>query len=233
MLLTLFVLAGIAWTFIWVTGEVVGGDSHALDEQLLMSMRTASDPSDPVGPHWVEELMRDITGLGGVGVLTFLTLVVAGFLVLQRKGKVALVVLVTIGSGIALSLLMKMGFDRPRPELVPHESYVYTTSFPSGHSMMSAVVYLSLASLLARVQQNRKVKIYLLAVAMVLTMMIGISRVYMGVHWPTDVLAGWMAGAFWALLCYMVTRHLQHSGAVEPEGLDEDPDAVKTSLTGR
>ncbi|MAM89254.1 MAG: PA-phosphatase [unclassified Hahellaceae] len=233
MLLTMFVLAGLAWIFIWVTGEVVGGDSHALDEQLLMSMRSAADPSDPLGPHWVEELMRDITGLGGVGVLTFLTLVVVGFLILQNKGKVALVVVVTIGSGIALSLLMKMGFDRPRPELVPHESYVYTTSFPSGHSMMSAVVYLSLASLLARVQQNRRVKIYLVAVAMVLTMMIGVSRVYMGVHWPTDVLAGWMAGAFWALLCYMVTRHLQHSGAVEPEGLDVDPDAAKTPLTVR
>ena len=233
MLLTLFILAGLAWVFIWVTGEVIEGDSHALDEQLLMSMRAADNPSDPLGPHWVEELMRDITGLGGVGVLAFLTLVVAGFLLLERKGKVALVVLITIGSGIALSLLMKMGFDRPRPELVPHESYVYTTSFPSGHSMMSAVVYLSLASLLARVQRNRKNKIYLIAVAIILTVAIGVSRVYMGVHWPTDVLAGWMAGAFWALLSYLVTRHLQHTGSVEQQGLDNDPSRSDEQITAR
>ncbi|GAA3972748.1 phosphatase PAP2 family protein [Allohahella marinimesophila] len=232
MLLAMFLLAGLAWIFIWVTGEVIEGDSHGFDERLLMSMRTPGDQTDPLGPHWLEELMRDITGLGGVGVLTFITLVVAGFLVLERKAKVALVVLVTIGSGIALSLLMKMGFDRPRPDLVPHGSYVYTTSFPSGHSMMSAVVYLSLASLLARVQKNRKAKVYLIAVAMFLTIAIGISRVYMGVHWPTDVLAGWMAGAFWALLCYMVARHLQHTGSVEQEGLD-DPDEARAPSTVR
>lgn len=215
VLFTMFLLAASLWTFIWISDGVGEGETMALDEQILLSMRTPGDMSDPLGPHWVEELMRDVTGLGGVGFLTFVTLSVAGFLLLDGKGRLALVVLGTIGGGIGLSLLLKMGFDRPRPDLVPHESYVYTTSFPSGHSMMSAVVYLSLASMMARVQESRTLKIYLLFLASLLTVSIGISRVYMGVHWPTDVLAGWMAGAFYALACYLLTLWLQEDGAVE------------------
>ncbi|MBR9904520.1 MAG: phosphatase PAP2 family protein, partial [Gammaproteobacteria bacterium] len=115
------------------------------------------------------------------------------------------------------STVMKLGFDRPRPDLVPHEAMVYTASFPSGHSMMSAVTYLTLAALLIRVQPALRLKAYLLILAILLTLLVGISRVYLGVHWPTDVLAGWTAGASWAALCWIVMRWMQRHGQLEPE----------------
>jgi undecaprenyl-diphosphatase len=117
-----------------------------------------------------------------------------------------------------LSTLLKMGFDRPRPDLVPHGALVYTASFPSGHATLSAVVYLTLGALLARVQPRLVLKLYLLGLAILLTVMVGVSRVYLGVHWPTDVLAGWAVGAAWALLCWATALWLQRRGRVEGPG---------------
>src|SRR5207302_4145258 len=120
----------------------------------------------------------------------------------------------TLG-GFLISGLLKNHYERPRPAVVPHLSYVYSSSFPSGHSMLSAVIYLTLGSLLARLAERRRLKIYCVAVAMLLTFLVGVSRVYLGVHYPTDVLAGWAAGLAWAVLCWLVTRYLQRHGAVE------------------
>lgn len=113
------------------------------------------------------------------------------------------------------ALPLKMGFDRVRPDLVPHGSFVYTASFPSGHALMSAVTYLTLGALLASVHSPARVKAYFLAVAMVLTLLVGVSRVYLGVHWPTDVAAGWSVGAAWALMSWLLMRWLQKRGGVE------------------
>jgi undecaprenyl-diphosphatase len=158
-------------------------------------------------------------------VLTFVTLAVAGFLILQRKAHAALFVALAVGGGMLLSTLLKMGFDRPRPDLVPHGAVVYSASFPSGHSMMAAVAYLTLGALLARVQPRRRLKLYLLGLAILLTVAVGVSRVYLGVHWPTDVLAGWALGAAWALLCWAGALWLQRRGQVESEGPDPDASA--------
>src|SRR5206468_91472 len=122
-----------------------------------------------------------------------------------------------IVSGLFASTVLKHFFDRPRPNLVPFTVYVSTSSFPSGHSMMSAVTYLVLGALLARSQERKLVKAYFLLGAVFLTVVVGISRVYLGVHWPTDVLAGWTAGAVWALLCWLLARHLQRRHALERE----------------
>jgi undecaprenyl-diphosphatase len=177
--------------FAQLTDEVIEGETHAFDEAVLLALRHAGDPSDPIGPGWFEDAMRDFTALGSLGVLAFLTAAVTGFLILQGKRHAALLVVVAIGGGILVSTLTKLGFDRPRPDLVPHGATVYTASFPSGHSMMSAVTYLTLGALLARVQAQRRV------------------------HWPTDVLAGWALGAAWALLCWAVALWLQLHGKVE------------------
>lgn len=217
---TLVAMAGFAltiWGFIEVADEVVEGESHAIDSRILLALRNASDLSDPIGPLWVEELGRDFTALGGVGVLTLLTFSVAGYLWLIGKVRAMLLVLGAIGSGLLVSTLLKQGFDRTRPDLVPHDSLVYTASFPSGHSMMAAITYLTLAALLARVLPNRATKVYFLALAVIVTVGVGVSRVYLGVHWPSDVLAGWAVGASWALLFWLIARQLQRRGQVEPE----------------
>jgi len=218
MVLGGLVLAGCLWGFIEIAGMVTSGGTAAVDEKLLLLFRTAEDLSDPVGAHWVEELMRDITGLGGVGILTFFTLASAVYMLLIQKPKMALFIIVAIVSGTLLSFALKYGFDRPRPDLVPHGSYVYTHSFPSGHSLMSALVYFTLGTLLSRVEKRKRVKIFLMSVATLLTVSIGISRVYLGVHWPSDVLAGWTVGVFWSILSLMVASSLQSSGDIEREG---------------
>ena len=117
--------------------------------------------------------------------------------------------------GLLVSTLLKAGYNRPRPDLVPHLSMVFTSSFPSGHSMLSAIVFLTLGSLLGRFVHEWRLKAYFLVVSLTLTFLVGVSRVYLGVHYPTDVLAGWTAGLAWALVCSLVARYLQRRGAVE------------------
>lgn len=203
------------WVFSEIADEVMEGSTKDFDHMVLLSLRNASDVDDPIGPRWVEEIGRDLTALGGNAVLTLFTLMIVGYLILISKRRVAIVVIVaTLGALIASSAL-KRGFDRDRPDLVPHGSVVYTSSFPSGHSMLSASTYLTLGALLARIQRRRRVKAYILLSALSLTVLVGISRVYLGVHWPTDVFAGWTAGAGWALVCWLLARRLQSSGAIE------------------
>lgn len=213
--------AGSVWLFVELADEVVDGETHDIDERIMLAMRTTGDISDPIGPHWIEELGRDITALGSMGVLILLTAAVAGFLLLERKRRTALLLIIAVSSGVLLSTLLKYGFDRPRPDLVPHGTVVYTTSFPSGHAMLSAITYLTLGVLLASAQTQRRVKLYLISMAIVLTVGVGISRVYLGVHWPTDVLAGWTAGAFWALFCWQAAGWLRRRGRIEQEGLED------------
>lgn len=214
-LLILALLTGAVWGFIELADEVVEGETNALDERLLLALRNPEDLSDPLGPHWLEEMGRDFTALGGVGVLTLITFSTLGFLLLRRQFHACLYIAVAVGGAIAMSSLLKMGFDRPRPDLVAHGSYVYTASFPSGHSMMASAVYFTLASLLASLELSGRVRAYLLAIAALFSLLVGISRVYLGVHWPTDVLAGWAAGIAWALLCWLVGQQLQQRSLIE------------------
>ncbi|MFO1142284.1 MAG: phosphatase PAP2 family protein [Amaricoccus sp.] len=216
-LILLVVVAACLWAFVGLADAVIEGETHSFDTRLLLALRNPADPADPLGPAWVEELGRDVTALGGFGMLTFLTFAAAGFLWLQGNRRSMWLMLVSIGGGQALSALAKAGFDRPRPDLVPHGMHVYTSSFPSGHAMMAAVTYLTLGALVARVQPTRALKLYVLTLAVIVTVAVGVSRVYLGVHWPTDVLAGWTAGAAWALGCWLVASWLESRGAVEPE----------------
>jgi undecaprenyl-diphosphatase len=211
------VVAVLLFAFVQVAEEMREGEMQAFDERILLAFRTAGDPADPVGPPWVEEMVRDFTALGSTGVLTIVTLAVAGWLVVVGKGRTAGFVLVAVIGGVIVSSLLKLGFARPRPDLVPHGMPVFTNSFPSGHAMMSAVVYLTLGDLLARAQRSVALKVYILSLALFLTVLVGLSRIYLGVHWPSDVLAGWAVGACWALMCWLVMSRLQTTGRMEPE----------------
>src|SRR5262245_44729502 len=215
VLMCVLVVVGAIWTYIEIAGAVSGGSTQQIDERIIMALRNPRHPEDPIGPKFMEEICRDLTALGGVAVLAIMTCAVATYL--WMRGMVhamSLLLAATIG-GLIISSLLKHSFDRPRPDLVPHLSAVYTSSFPSGHSMLSAVVYLTLGTLLARFVEQRRLKVYFITLALLLTGLVGFSRVYLGVHYPTDVLAGWMAGLSWAILCWLAARFLQRRGAVE------------------
>jgi undecaprenyl-diphosphatase len=210
------IAAGI-WIFAMIAGEVKEGGTLSFDRQLLLAMRHP-DLSLKGSPAF-QEAARDVTALGGVVLLTLITAATAGFLALDGKRRMAAFLCASILTGSLLSTLLKDLFHRPRPDIVPHAVYASSGSFPSGHSMLSAITYLTLGALLARSHQRRALKVYFLFLAVLLTLMVGVTRVYLGVHWPTDVLAGWTAGAVWALLCWLLARQLQlhHSLELEAE----------------
>ena len=217
VLILLLVMSSAIWGFAEIADEVLEGETASLDRALLIALRNPDDLSDPLGPPWLEEMGRDMTALGGIGVLTLTTLGVTGYLLLAQKRRMAVVVLVASLGALAVSSSLKHSIDRPRPDLVPHGSVVYTQSFPSGHSMQSAATYLTLASLLCGLQTRRRNRVYLLGLAVLVTVLVGMSRVYLGVHWPTDVVAGWIAGSAWALACWLLALWLKREGRVEPD----------------
>lgn len=209
VLASIVLAAAALFAFAELADEVLEGETHRFDTMILLALRDGNDLSDPWGPPWLEEAMRDVTALGSTVVLSAITLGVAGLFLLTRRRLVALMVVGAVGSGVAASNLFKLGFDRPRPDLVPHLSQVHTLSFPSSHAMMSAVVYLTLGVLLARIYPDVRIKVYVLALATLATVAVGISRVYLGVHWPTDVLGGWAVGAAWAACCWLLILWMQ------------------------
>jgi len=215
----LLAFVGIAsgiWLFGVIAGEVLEGNTEAFDRRILLAMRHPGDHS-PIGPPALQEIARDITALGGATALGLLTLITGGFLLLDGKRHLAIFVYGSVASGFLVSAVLKSLFQRSRPDLVPYAASFSTTSFPSGHSMLAALTYLTLGALLARAQERKRLKAYLLFVSATLTFLVGLSRVYLGVHWPTDVLAGWTAGALWAILCWLAARWLQSRRAIEAE----------------
>ncbi len=207
-LLLVAALAGGVLTFVEIAEAVREDETRAIDEKILLAMREPGDPADPLGPRWVEETGRDLTALGGVPIISLVTTAVAATLWLAGRRRSAALLAVAVAGGAILSFALKRGFDRPRPELVPHGTWVYTSSFPSGHSMLSAIAYLTLGALVARVLPRRRQKAFVLGWALLFTGLAGVSRVYLGVHWPSDVLAGWTVGASWAVACWLAADFL-------------------------
>jgi undecaprenyl-diphosphatase len=204
-----------AWGFIELADDVGEDEPHALDVRLLEALRDPQDPGRPLGPRWMAEVGRDVTALGSLVVLGAFTAAVAGYLWLDGKHRLMVVLVVATGCGALLSHALKLWFQRPRPDVVPHLTQVHSTSFPSGHSMMAAAVYLTLGALLAAAVPRRRLRIYVLGLAIGLALAVGVSRVYLGVHYPSDVLAGWAAGLTWAIACWLTARWLQRTHHVE------------------
>jgi len=209
-------VAASAWLFLLFGRLVTAGRTLAVDDRILLALRTPGDLARPIGPIWVADVARDITALGSTDLLWLATLAVVGFLGLDRRYRAMAFVLVAVMSGWGLSFALKDLFQRTRPSVVPHLMPAYFSSFPSGHSMMAAVVYFTLGSLLSSLVTRRRLKFYFLAMASVLSILVGVSRLVLGVHYPTDVVAGWSAGLAWATLCWVVERRLARRGTIEP-----------------
>jgi undecaprenyl-diphosphatase len=216
MLMAIFVIAGLVLLFGHTAEEVLEGDATKFDQTILLFFRSANDLSDPIGPPWVEEMARDITALGSYAVLSIIFFAVVAYLLMAQQQAAAFWIMAAVGGGVLLSNVLKLAFERPRPDLVSHAARVFTTSFPSGHATLSAITYLTLGALLAGLHDSLRFKIYFLSLAALLMVAVGISRIYLGVHYPTDVLAGWCIGAAWAAFCWSIFHWLQGRGQIEP-----------------
>jgi undecaprenyl-diphosphatase len=204
----LFLLA-----LLWFGHELVEGDGASVDRAIMLAMRVPGHPLQPIGPAWLPSAVRDVTALGSSTVLTFIVLVAAIFLALAGRLRTALLVVSASFLGSVAVETIRAFIARPRPQLTGQLMEASSPSFPSGHAAISAIVYLTLATLLFPVLPNRRIRAFVLIVALVLTVSIGLSRLYLGVHWPSDVLAGWAFGGVWAMLWWRIELELLNRAA--------------------
>lgn len=206
VLVALILATGAVLAFVEIAEDVTEGETHEIDRSLVLLLRAPGDLNDPIGSRNIEEAVRDVTALGGTAVVAIVTLLGVLAFAFHRRYRHALVMGGAVLLATLSSDLTKAFFDRPRPDLVPHGSYVYSGSFPSGHSTLAAATYLTLAMLVASLEPRRRTKALAYGLAVVVLVGVGLSRVYLGVHWPSDVLAGWCLGAMWALVAWVVLR---------------------------
>jgi undecaprenyl-diphosphatase len=216
ILLKVFACAIWTWTFVKLAGKTRKGRTDEIDNQILRALRKPENPDVPIGPKWLLEVARDITALGSGADLSVASVVLIGFLCLNRRFRAAGYLIASTGSGLLMCRILKEFFVRSRPTVVTPLTHFDPESFPSGHSMGSALVYLTLGGVISRQVKGSIAKFYFLSVALSITLLVGISRLYLGVHYPSDVLAGWAAGSLWSSACTEAARWLQRRGIVEP-----------------
>jgi undecaprenyl-diphosphatase len=193
--------------------EIARGKALKLDTTLLLALRRPGHLDVPIGPLWLEQSAIDLSALGGFTLQWLLGGAAVGFLLYVRRRAEAGWLLGSIVGASALDTIFKLSLNRPRPELVPHLARVSNASFPSGHAMISAAIFLTLGAMLGETQTRASAKAYLMGLAGVLVILIGVSRVYLGVHWPSDVMAGWCFGSVWALFAFAANRALLRRAA--------------------
>lgn len=214
LLAAIALFSGLILAFLQIADEALEGEMEEFDNSILMLFRDPGNVDQVVGPSWLHEMVRDITALGSFSLLGLIVLGVCAYLVMARMRASAMLVMVSVLGGTLLSTVLKMSYNRPRPDLAAM-SEQFTASFPSGHAMLSAVTFLTLGAVLAQLAPTRALRIFTISVAVFLTAIVGSSRIFMGVHYPSDVLAGWCLGAAWALLCSTVAMLLQRRGKVD------------------
>jgi undecaprenyl-diphosphatase len=216
----LFAILGFLAAFATMTGTVVAGYDWDIDRSMLLAFRVAGDPSRLLGPAWLPETARNLTAVGSVPVLIAVLVVATGALLLSGKTPAALRLLLAAAGGLVLLNLIKWGIARPRPDVVTPLGEVFTSSFPSGHAFLSATIYLTLAAIAGRMACSRQLAIFLVAASLVLTFVAGLSRIYLGLHYPRDVLAGWCLGAAWVLCCGLIVGRLSRKLSAAAAGAE-------------
>jgi undecaprenyl-diphosphatase len=205
----------VLWLAIWVFGEMVDdtpkGDFSAWDELIVRWVRGGADNSR--GATAIAGFARAITVLGSVTGLAVVVASGLAWLAVRRRWRAALFLGVATGGAALAIALLKQHFMRTRPEVVPHLVEEGSWSFPSGHALGSAAIYVTLSVVIAARWRTRWGQMALIAAAFLLSFLIGVSRIYLGVHYPTDVLAGWSAGTAWAIVCSSALIGWEHAGA--------------------
>ena len=199
-------IASALWAFIMLGSEIGEGDTGAFDRHLIGLLRTSGNGGEPIGPAWFKDSMRDVTALGGFTFLTLMTIVAVLSLLFHRKRREGIIVATTAISAQTSVEFLKYLYDRPRPGSILPQIHAYTASFPSGHTTESTAIFLTVATVIASLEANNNIKILSYTAATFMILAIGFSRVYLGMHWPTDVLGGWVLGTAWALAAWTALR---------------------------
>ena len=212
-----------AATFIDLAGDMREGDGQAFDQAVLSWLRPYADPTRPWGPWWLKEAADDLTSLGGISVLGLFATVAVLFLVIEKKRLSAVLLVLGLIGGVLLSEGLKAMFGRERPPVAYQAVETINASFPSGHALLSAVFYLSLGVMLSRAFPRRRLKAYVLGVAIAMTVLVGVTRVYLGAHWATDVFAGWSVGAAWAMALWLISYAVERRQRARHAALQDRP----------
>ena len=213
--LELLGLAGLTWIFFAIADAVKENETQSIDEVILLALRSDPAGKDPIGPKWLEYAMRDLSALGGGAVATLLTLLIVVYLLIDRKPRLAIMLSVCALGTWAVMAAFKNLYARGRPTIIEPMYGAGGFAFPSGHASISAALYVTLGVLLASHLKSRALRVYVVSAGAFLALLVGFTRVYIGVHYPSDVVAGWTVGLAWALLCGAVSRRLQRKGVVE------------------
>jgi undecaprenyl-diphosphatase len=184
------------------------GLGHEIDRHLLLQFRPGGEGSAPFGPDWFREAAAEFTALGGYTILSTIVLLASITLLTFGKRTAVVFLIASVTTGSIVSTLAKLVFDRSRPGIVDHLDITFTSSFPSAHAMVSAFTWLTLAAIAVRFVEPKATRIFLIFAAISISLLVGISRVYLGVHWPSDVLAGWLFGGGWAGLCWLIANRI-------------------------
>ena len=209
-------VAGCGLALLLLGSETLERATQALDERVLRALRRSDNPARLVGPAWLKRVAFDLTALGSPAVIVLAVVLALGHLLLARRGVAATTICLSTAGAFALTASLKWFFDRARPSVVPPLAAASGGSFPSGHAALSAAVYLTMAALLAGEAPNPSARRFMLAAGALVTLLVGATRVLIGVHYPSDVLAGWVLGSAWALLCSAVSRRWRKSRASVP-----------------
>lgn len=201
-LTALMILALGVMTFVEVADDMTEADGQRFDQAVLHWLQPMA--GEPRGPWWLQEAAADLTSLGGISVLTLFAVIAFAFMIIQRKRLSALLLVIGLIGGVALSEGLKALFERERPPAAYQAVETLNASFPSGHALLSTVFYLTLGVMLTRAFPRRHLKAFVLVCAMTIALLIGLTRVYLGAHWASDVIAGWCAGAAWAMALWLV-----------------------------
>jgi len=221
----LVILAGGGALFIDLAEDIGKAQHQTFDESVLHWLHPGPNLAEPIGPVWLAHAMADLTSLGSVAVLAVVAISVLGYLLFERRWVQSALLLVSLAGGLVLSETLKMAFERSRPPEAYHAMGTLNASFPSGHALLATVAYLTLGAMLAQAMKKRRLKAYVIGWAVALAMIVGLSRIYLGVHWTSDVLAGWSLGAAWAMSCWIIERWLAWRLA-PPEAAAEPPSPV-------